>query len=202
MGKKIWRIISTLLIVIVLVMLAAVFFQRITGREPALFGYRLNYIRTGSMEPVIESGDVILCKNVSADEVAKGDIITYRNDGRMTMLPEGETVCHRVVEEPRTENGVIYLVTCGDNNNGVKDPEITGDQVIGRYVRKLTLMTLFYKVFLTKWGFLIIIIPLALLLVVELYRITHSKDEDGGASSDNTDHTDVKDLTGEADETV
>ena len=62
-------------------------------------------------------------------------------------------------------------------------------------------MTLFYKVFLTKWGFLIIIIPLALLLVVELYRIVHSKDADGG-DSDNTELTDKKDTTGEADETV
>lgn len=198
MGKKIWRIFSTILVIVVFVMLAFVFVQRITGKEPALFGYRMNYIRTGSMEPVIKAGDVILCKNVSADEVKKKDIITYRNDGRMTLLPEGETVCHEVIEEPYSENGVIHITTKGRANDA-PDPEVTGDQVIGRYVRKLTVMTLFYKVFLTKWGFLIIIIPLALLLVVEIYRLAHGKEDEGANPSDTIDN---KDKTGEADETV
>ena len=197
MGKKIWRVISTLLVLAVFALLLTLFVQRITGREPELFGYRINYIRTGSMDPAIKEGDVILCKNVSPDDVAIRDIITYRNDGRMTLLPEGETVCHRVVEEPRTENGVVHLVTQGDANDA-PDPEITGDQVIGRYVRTLTVMTLFYKVFLTKWGLLIVILPLALLLVIEFYRLAHSKDIPEDEPSD----TDNKDTTGEADETV
>ena len=200
MGKKIWRVISTVLIVLVFVLLALLFVQRITGREPALFGYRMNYIRTPSMGDTIKAGDVILCRNVTAEEVKKGDIITYVSDERMPGLPAGETVCHRVVEDPRTENGVVYLVTQGDANSAA-DPEITGDQVIGRYVKTLTIMTLFYKVFLTKWGLLIVIVPLALLLVVEIYRLAHSKDDNGGEPSD-TNTTDNTDKTGEADETV
>ncbi len=201
MGRKIWRVISTLLVIAVLAMLATVFIQRITGREPTLFGYRINYIRTGSMEPTIKEGDVILCRNVTAEAVAKGDIITYTNDGRLTTLPEGQTVCHRVVEEPYTVDGEIRLTTQGDAN-GSPDPEITGAQVIGRFVKKLTIMTLFYKVFLTKWGFLIVIIPLALMLVVELYGLTHSKDKQQGEPNEGEPQYNNKDKTGEADETV
>lgn len=179
MGRKIWRVVSTLIVIAVVAMLAIVFVQRITGREPSLFGYRMNYIRTGSMEPTIKQGDVILCKNVSAAEVKNGDIITYINDGRITALPEGQTICHRVVMEPQTRDGVIYMTTKGDANTE-SDPEISESQVIGRYLRKMTIMTLFYKVFLTKWGFLIVIIPLALMLVLEIYRMAHSKDNAEG----------------------
>ena len=201
MGRKIWRVVSTLIVIAVLLMLAAVFVQRITGREPSLFGYRMNYIRTGSMDPTIKEGDVILCRNVDAGSVAKGDIITYTNDGRLTSLPAGETVCHRVVEEPYTEDGEIHLTTRGDAN-GASDPEIVGSQVIGRFVRKLTVMTLFYKVFLTKWGFLIVIIPLALMLVIEIYGMAHSKDKSQGEPDKGEPEGNNKDKTGEADGTV
>ena len=203
MGRKIWRVFSTVLVVALLAMLAFAFIQRVRGNEISLFGYRMNYIRTGSMETTINTGDVVLCRDISAADVKLNDIITYRNEGNVD-IPDGETVCHRVVNEPRTENGTVYLTTKGDNpvtNPAPDKKEVRGDQVIGRYVRTLKVMTLFYKVFLTKWGFLIIIIPLALLLVVELYRIVHSKDADGG-DSDNTELTDKMDTTGEADETV
>lgn len=200
MGRKIWRVISTILVIAVFVMLAYVFVQRITGREPEILGYRMNYIRTGSMEPTIKSGDVILCRRVDAAEVKLDDVITYANDGRITSLPEGETVCHRVVAEPYTEEGVLYIPTKGDANSEA-DPVITGEQVIGRYLKTLTIMTLFYKVFLTKWGFLIVIIPLALLLVVELYRLTHAKEYAEAQPSDEGNNNNT-DKTGEADETV
>lgn len=199
MGRKIWRVISTILVILVFVMLAYVFIQRITGREPEILGYRMNYIRTGSMEPAIKEGDVILCKRIDAEDVKVNDVITYANDGRITSLPEGETVCHRVVEEPFELEGVLLIPTKGDANDEA-DPVITGDQVIGRYVRKMTVMTLFYKVFLTKWGLLIVILPLALLLVIELYRLTHAKEE--AESLDSAEQNNNTDKTGEADETV
>ena len=185
--KKVFKVISTLLIIAVVALLAIILIQRIKGEDPSLFGYQMNYIKTPSMEPVIKAGDVLLCKTVEVQQLSIGDIITYTNDGRMLNVPRGETICHEVVEEPYAdENGIWYVQTKGLANTE-KDPLIKGEQVIGRFVKKLPVMTAFYKVFLSKWGLFIVIIPLAALLVFEVIRITRKR---GGTANTKGDASD------------
>ena len=189
--KIIWRVFSIVLVVAVLTIMTVVIVQRFKGKEPQLFGYRINYVTTGSMSPEILAGDVIFCKDIDACNVKNGDIITYSNDGRIAGLKVGQTVCHKVIEEPYVDDdGVWHILTKGTANS-VEDPELTGDQVIGKFVRKLKVLAAFYKVFLTKWGLLIIIIPLMAVLGIEIYRLTAKRnDADGEKSS-------KKEITGE-----
>jgi len=41
------------------------------------FGWSLDAVRSGSMEPEISTGDLVVTKPVSTDEIKVGDIITF-----------------------------------------------------------------------------------------------------------------------------
>ena len=75
---------------------------------PDFFGYKSFVIVSGSMEPTIMTGDAILVKEVSEDEIKTNDIISFSQ--------EGTIVTHRITEMIE-ENGVKKYKTKGDNNN-------------------------------------------------------------------------------------
>lgn len=86
-------------------------------------------------------GDVILVQSADAEDIQKGDIITYKSkDGSMY----GREVTHRVVADPVIKHDTYYYQTQGDAVGAPLDKAITYDQVKGKYVRKLTLIGKLY----------------------------------------------------------
>mgnify|MGYP000894972751 CR=1 FL=1 len=81
-------------------------------------------IATGSMEPFIKPGDMILVKKVQnmsdIEDIKVGDIIQFRKDNIL--------ICHRVVEILSKEDGLYYR-TKGDNNSE-PDPELVRTEQI------------------------------------------------------------------------
>ena len=98
--KKIWNIISSVLVVIIV--LCAVFLM-----GSRLLGYRVFTVISGSMEPKYSVGDLIYVKQVDPDGIKKGDIITF-------ILNEDLTVATHRVEYVDAENRHFY--TKGDAN--------------------------------------------------------------------------------------
>jgi signal peptidase len=84
-------------------------------------------IATGSMEPMIKPGDVILVKkNIDKDSLKEGDIIQFRSDNIL--------ISHRIIENVE-ENGEKGYRTKGDNNS-VQDGELVmPEQVKGVVVK-------------------------------------------------------------------
>ena len=78
--------------------------SKVNGKTPSLFGYSVLRVSTGSMQPELMIGDVILGKSVDNPTALKvGDIITYRGSGQT----EGLLVTHKVVVAPyKTADGV------------------------------------------------------------------------------------------------
>lgn len=75
---------------------------------PKMFGFSPLIVMSGSMEPAIYPGDVVLIREQPAKNYQIGDIATY---------VQGETVyTHRIVGK---ENG--FFVLKGDSNNTVDD---------------------------------------------------------------------------------
>ena len=76
-----------------------------------LFGYRILFIMSGSMEPVLHEKSFAIARVVlDKDSVGVGEIVTYKS-------PEmSHTVTHRIVK--RTEEGFILQ---GDNNEAPDD---------------------------------------------------------------------------------
>lgn len=100
-------------------------------------------IVTGSMEPMIMPGDVILVKKIKdmagIDKLKTGDIIQFKRDDIL--------ICHRIIEI-HDEKGTKSFKTKGDNNSSsdgkiVKVEDVKG--IITNVVPKIGLPTLLFK---------------------------------------------------------
>lgn len=76
-----------------------------------LAGWHLGVVRTGSMEPALPTGSMIVASPITADEVEAGMIVEFvdPDDG-------DRIITHRVVEVQRDPGGSVQLVTKGDAN--------------------------------------------------------------------------------------
>ena len=114
-GKKVWNIISTILVV--LVVLCAVFLM-----GSRLLGFRCFNIISPSMEPNYSVGDLIYVKQVNPENIKEGDVITF-------IVNEDLVVgTHRVVRVDR-ENKHFY--TKGDANQVEDGEPVHYNNVIG-----------------------------------------------------------------------
>lgn len=181
MAKKVINIISTVILVLLVVAVVILFITRISGNAPSLFGYQVFRVSSGSMEPVLMKGDVILVQKVPMSDIQNGDIITYKSrEGKM----KGQMITHRVVEDPVINNGTYCFQTKGDIEGAGLDPVVYGEQVQGRYVKKLPFIDKIYSFFFTPYGlisFVFVIMFLfgfELLSLIRAYRSLDEKDDD------------------------
>ncbi len=89
---------------------------------PALMGWTPRVILSGSMEPRVHVGDVIVTREVPAASLAKGQVVTVTDPDH----PD-RTRTHRLVR--RGDDGT--LVTKGDANQVADSSHITADDVLG-----------------------------------------------------------------------
>ena len=113
--KKIWNIISTVLVGIVVIF--AVFLM-----GSRLVGYQVFNVISGSMEPEYSVGDLIYVREVNPNDIKVGTPITF-------VLNEDLVVAtHRVIEVD-TENQYFY--TKGDANEIADNDPVHFNNVIG-----------------------------------------------------------------------
>ena len=141
---------------------------RVNGGTPDVFGYSIQRIVSGSMEPALQVGDIILCKNVSdPSEVGMDDIITFQGGSDF----EYNKVTHRVVVPPMQDSqGDYYLTTKGDANDKL-DKEIYFSDVRTKMVTKLDFLNKFYDFFMSPWGLIIFIAALIIIFFDELLTV-------------------------------
>lgn len=77
---------------------------------PHLLGYRTAVMLTGSMTGTIDAGDLVVSVPTPADEVAVGDILTFR-----TPTADHHVETHRVIAVRRVD-GRVVVRTQGDAN--------------------------------------------------------------------------------------
>lgn len=106
-----------------------------------IFGMATFVVLTGSMEPTIQPGEMIIIKET--DNYKSNDIITYREDKNFL-------VTHRIIRV--NEEGIV---TKGDNNN-IEDKEIKKEQILGKVIFQSKLFG-FFILYLLK--------PITLLLI-------------------------------------
>ena len=180
-GRKIVNVLTTVLLVVLVAVVIFVFIARLTGHSPSIFGYHIFRVSSGSMEPTLMVGDVILVKSVQPEDIQKGDIVTYNGmEGDFA----GKVITHRVVEDPVDDGGIWIYQTKGDAEGSIADPKITYNQIEGKYLSKLTFLNAIYSFFLSPYGlitFIFIIIALfgyEMISLVLSYRSLDEKDDD------------------------
>jgi signal peptidase len=90
-----------------------------------LAGLRPFVIRSGSMAPAIDTGDVIVTRPVHPAQVGPGDVVTFRDPSRSEAL-----VTHRVVEVS-PEGDRYTFVTKGDANTGTEQWSVAAQGTVG-----------------------------------------------------------------------
>ncbi len=94
---------------------------------PMLFGCRSLVVMSGSMEPGIATGSVVVVKRIPAAEIAVGDVVSFHS-------PEsGRILTHRV-QAVAVGEGVIEVQTRGDANTGTESWAIEPTGTVGRLV--------------------------------------------------------------------
>lgn len=118
--KKIWNIITTVLVVILIAVVVLMVGVR-------LFGIKPYTVLSGSMAKVYPVGSLIYVKDVDPHELKVGDPVTF-------MLNESAVATHRIIEVIPDEKdpSVIRFRTKGDNNKDEDANLLHSNNVIGK----------------------------------------------------------------------
>lgn len=171
--NKVFRIINLIkniicwTLVVVLVFTLVLFFtSRVNGSTPSVFGYSIFRVSSGSMEPELMVGDIILDKTVDNPKDLKvGDVITFKSNDYGDKL-----VTHKIIKAPYEENGKLMLQTKGIANE-VEDKPISTDNVKGIMICKVDYLDTVYNIFLSPWGLLILIALIVVIFFDEIITI-------------------------------
>lgn len=156
--KRVGHIVTGILIIVIVFAIWNVLQMRKNPNElPTVMGFKFMSVLTGSMRPVLEPGDMIITQDVKAENLRKGDIITYRVD-------KHTLVTHRVAEVVNVD-GELLFKTRGDANNVDDRNLVSAEHLVGTLllaIPKGGYITNFIK---SGQGFLIFIIMPAILLI-------------------------------------
>jgi len=98
---------------------------------PQLAGYRSFTVRSGSMSPAIDTGDVVVTKPISPLAAHVGDVVTFVD-------PEGtgRLFSHRV-QSVRAIGGDVAFVTRGDANTSTEHWRVPAEGSVGRVAYRI-----------------------------------------------------------------
>ena len=158
-----YKIIKAIIFMILILYVAFILAQRISGNQ-SIMGYRIFAVATGSMVPDYNVNDVLLIKEVDHSELKVGDDITYLG----TKLDvNGRIVTHRIIEI-KEENGKKTYLTKGINNT-VEDPMIDDNQIYGKVMGKIPVVTEINHIVKNQYGFFFLIfVPIVAVIFLEI----------------------------------
>lgn len=164
--RTIINILSVLMIVLALFVLLSVIMTK-PGQAPSVLGYSSFRVLSGSMEPTIRTGSMILVKATDPSEIAPDDIISfYSSDPALG----GAVNTHRVLSVEK-QNGVYIFHTKGDANLIPDEYTTSGTDVIGVVVFTSYVLGFLIRLLSNPLVFIpIIMVPLLLILVLNMIK--------------------------------
>lgn len=100
-----------------------------TSETPNFLGIKTYVIISGSMEPNLQIGDIVIVKKVAQNELKQGDIISYR---------QGQSVITHRIAEVIDKEGEVEYKTKGDNNNAEDSGIISYEMIEGKVVKHIS----------------------------------------------------------------
>jgi len=163
---NIFKIISTIFYTLLFLLLFTMAASLVLTRLNTPLQIKLYSVLSGSMEPQIPLGSVIV--TVPQSEYKEGDIITFGAETDRT-----KTVTHRILEISRDiDLGKISYRTKGDANESADMELIDSGRVIGKVVFHLPYLGYGVAFAQTQLGLiLLIIIPATIIIYSELVNI-------------------------------
>jgi signal peptidase len=129
------------------------------------FGWRALTVMSGSMEPAIRTGDVIVARQIPAAEAQPGQVVTFSDPSAQKKL-----ITHRI-KSVSVVKGTARFVTQGDANTGVERWTVPADGSVGLVERRIPKIGYVAVWAHTRPGMLALLIPLLAIAVLELISL-------------------------------
>ncbi|MCF7820218.1 MAG: signal peptidase I [Candidatus Pacebacteria bacterium] len=162
---NILRFILSLLKWAVLAVLTLLAIYVINSNFNIIKGYKTFLVQSGSMEPAIMTGDVILIKQQK--DYLINDVVTFSNNS-------GRVVTHRIQEIDKS--GEKKYFTKGDANKTGDEDHIVKEQIMGKAILVVPRLGYLLSFAKTLNGLIILlIIPAFIYVLDELVKIKNAK---------------------------
>lgn len=161
---------TTLLLLLAVVICLFVVVQSLSKGYVNIGGVSVFRVVTGSMEPTIPVGALLLSQSEDIDQVQEGDIVCFRSK-EAGML--GSVITHRVVGVYAAPDGQPLLQTQGDANLSADIHYVTADNLIGRvvwYTGDGSTMAAIFTFLTSEFGFLACIVLPVMLVSMWILR--------------------------------
>lgn len=163
MKRKIYYNIFLLLIMPILIINVILIIKTNLNKNQIadVMGYKPFIVLSGSMEKIINIGDLAITKNIDSKKIKIGDVIAFRKDNIV--------ILHRV-KEVHNDGDLLKFKTKGDNNNVADDFFVDSNLIEGVLYTKIPYLGS-VLLFLSKPVGLIIIILVIIVISMGLYFI-------------------------------
>jgi len=126
---------------------------------PIKGNYQIKIVKSGSMEPDIKTGSVVVIKPSANYTV--GDVITFGKDTKKDI-----PTTHRIVKS-RAKNGVIMFTTKGDANEDPDTNEIRQSDIHGKVLFDIPFFGYIIDLARKPLGFAVLIVLPALIVIYD-----------------------------------
>lgn len=174
----IYKVLKCIITFVMLCLLLVIVVQKVSSNNVNLGGYGVYTVVTGSMDPTLKVKDMILSKQVEPNSLNVGDIVVYQSiEGALA----GETFTHRIIHK-ETRDNTVYFITKGDANV-IEDKEISEKQIMGKFVTKLTILSIVSHVINNTFGFFFLVfVPFIVFVFCEVVSIKNDIEKEKSES--------------------
>ncbi len=131
---------------------------------PVTGNYKIFVVQSGSMEPSIHTGSVVVVK--PQEKYIEGDVITFKNKGGKT-----DSVTHRIARVENNESGINFI-TKGDANEEEDGGPVAFEKVIGKVLFSVSYFGYAVAAAKEPIGFMALIIaPTGIIIFEEVMNI-------------------------------
>lgn len=138
MLKKISNIFENFILVLIVIGFISMGISYFLTGSGTVYGFKVMYVPTTSMEPNIHEKQLILAKTITASEVKEGDIVVYvksalgdyeNPQSLLSYFSEGKGDTYYVVHRIYKENADGSFLFKGDNNKLPDLKEVRPEQI-------------------------------------------------------------------------
>lgn len=132
--RRVGKIISsavTVLLVITVCFCLFVIVQVMSRGYVSLGGHSFFKVVTGSMEPNLKVGELIMTDDMPIEQLKIGDVVSFRSQSADMY---GNIITHRVVDMGKNSEGEVILLTKGDNNLSADGSYVYKSNYVGKVV--------------------------------------------------------------------
>lgn len=161
-----WVATGVLVLLILAVVLLSFSARRSQDRIPTLAGNKILTVLSGSMEPAIHTGDVVIVRPLSPEEeIREGDVITFRTKEKADML-----ITHRVRGIVSVNGVPKAYVTKGDANDSEDLSTVARTQVVGKYAWRIPYFGYLVSFLRKPLGIILCVVLPGLILIAGEFR--------------------------------